>query len=94
MIFNAANIKNVHITNNILYVEEDINKIKQRDKNKFRFYKFINKKQKNVDVKKITGTVLRFELFTHNIAHFIYDTFLHFIHFIETCQQTHKLPDY
>lgn len=90
MIHNCANIFNTHLTNNVLFIKQnEISYIKNKDKNKFRYYKFnnIDEISNFSDSIHINGTTLRFEILSNNIHHFMYDIFFHFMHFIESSQK-------
>ena len=96
MIHNCANIFNTHLTNNVLFIKQnEISYIKNKDKNKFRYYKFnnIGEISNFSDSIHINGTTLRFEILSNNIGHFMYDVFFHFMHFIEFSQKNNLKID-
>jgi hypothetical protein len=70
-------------TNLYLSHKYDINKIKQYDK--YRYYNLINgfKNDTNKEIIVVNEPTIRYELYTHNIAHFIYDIFLLFFNHIQ-----------
>lgn len=84
--FNACLLKNICFTNNTFYVHSNlIQKIKNQDKLKFRYYNIKSITKNSIKPINVKGTTIHYLFKSHNIAHFLYDTFFHLMYVFETC---------